>query len=844
MVNKPRLILFGAIIILESVFLTFILDVFALNTKLKCLYIFGYFCIMGALLYWLRSRFIPKGNKRTRLIAGILAAVLLAGFQGFFLPVQQESLITLSAVGENGERPQKEVWLSAIEMDGKRVPLADVAVENNAQWTFISQYGSYAFYPAEGVHENWLTLRVLAKEVKLQLECNGWSGEVEIQDSAGGISRLNLTSDEAATVLHEVHVARAYAIWQRILLNMGALVVLYFILEALIAKVYKVDQGGKDNQPLNRIMVWSACFISYGLLFFTHEKISPDAGTLFVLLGLTCTGAEILFRRCVFRIEKSDVYLLLCAVYASFASWGQRFFMDGNTRTQVSIEGILYLLLGVVWFFPVLNSLLFGMEYLAKACSVRKERNLTLEHGSRSFAYLKLFGVLMAVQLVLFAGFYPGFFSSDAMDQLNQAYGNAALNDWHPVFHTLCMRAIITVIDNPAVITLVQMAALAGIVSAILMLGDARGISLKLLCVIGVVFLLLPNQVVSSTDVQKDFPFTLFLAGGGYLLYLLMKESGIVRKKWFILCLTLDLFGILVFRHNGLIPFVFVAAFCIAYTGRHLRIIGKGLIYAVVTSIAAFGILKGPVCQALSVAPNGTSIYTTMMCAVASCLNKDLPLSEEANRIMDNAMPVEDWATYYDRFRGHDPYLWGRGADAKPYDLSGIDAKKAFGAYFEALLTYPDVVIKDRLDGANIMWDVNQPEDGFTYKGNMGIHNFPYTKDYFDTEKLKLDGDRYYSGSSLQQKYMEEFNRSDSTLQFVLLWRTGAYLIFFGILLVYWYKHHMMWMLVPALPMIGNIAGLMLVLFHQSFRYVYFIQIFVLMLAFMTITYKEDTEDE
>ena len=59
--------------------------------------------------------------------------------------------------------------------------------------------------------------------------------------------------------------------------------------------------------------------------------------------------------------------------------------------------------------------------------------------------------------------------------------------------------------------------------------------------------------------------------------------------------------------------------------------------------------------------------------------------------------------------------------------INGIDAKKAFSAYFEALFTYPDVVIKDRLDGANIVWDVNQPEDGFTYKGFIGIHNFPYT---------------------------------------------------------------------------------------------------------------------
>lgn len=354
MVNKKRLAFSGILIALVSAYLTYIEYVFALNTKLKCLYIFGYFCITGTALVWLRKRFIPKGSKYSRLIAGLLALVLLIGNQGFFLPLQQECLITLSAVGENGEPPHKEIWLSAIEIDGEGVALKDIAVENDDYWILIPEYDSYVFYPSENVNENWLTLRVLAKDVALRLEQNSWSGEVEIQDSTGAISRLNLTSDEATQVLYEIHTARVYTVWQRILLNTGAAILLYFVLEALIALVQINDKNRTNNKALIRGLIWCIGLISYGLLFFTNEKISPDLGTLFVLIGLTCAGAAVFSRRCAFRVEKTDVYLLFCAVYASFVSFGQRFFLDGNTRIHGSIEGTFYLLIGVIWFFPVL----------------------------------------------------------------------------------------------------------------------------------------------------------------------------------------------------------------------------------------------------------------------------------------------------------------------------------------------------------------------------------------------------------------------------------------------------------------------------------------------------------
>lgn len=72
----------------------------------------------------------------------------------------------------------------------------------------------------------------------------------------------------------------------------------------------------------------------------------------------------------------------------------------------------------------------------------------------------------------------------------------------------------------------------------------------------------------------------------------------------------------------------------------------------------------------------------------------------------------------------------------------------------------------------------------------------------------------------------------------MLLWRTGAYLIAFLALLLFWNKNRMGRLWWAAVPMLGNIAASALVLYHQSFRYVYFVQVSVLALLYITAAVK------
>ena len=212
---------------------------------------------------------------------------------------------------------------------------------------------------------------------------------------------------------------------------------------------------------------------------------------------------------------------------------------------------------------------------------------------------------------------------------------------------------------------------------------------------------------------------------------------------------------------------------------------------------------------------------------------------------MEKALPLEDWGEYYSRFVGHDPYYWGRPAGSAPYKISDITARDAFTVYLEALRKYPDVVIKDRLDGMDILWDVVQPPDSFNARSFSFVSPFPENMLPLDTSRLdRLDDGSYIKTAVPAKAYYSAANTPINSAADMLLWRTGAYLIAFWVLLLFWSKNRMVRLWWAALPMLANAAGSMLVLYHQSFRYVYFVQVSVLALLYITAVTKPHWNDE
>ena len=627
-----------------------------------------------------------------------------------------------------------------------------------------------------------------------------------------------------------------YALWEKLLYTLGAwCVVFYFAQLALLFLARPMEKRGWTERQKALAFLLMGNFV---FLFFTSDRIQPTHLTQGFLLLLTVASVWCFNRKsgCMekYRTKGSRAAIGVIAVYASLASFAQRFFLNGNTRMHFSLPGLFYVLSGILWFIPVVWLMLFALEWLSA-----RPRTLP-KPGSRKKALCVLLIALLLCQVFVLWVEWPGGLPADSVDQLHQALGDYGMSDSHPFLHTLLERAILTVIPHPGAITAVQLLLFSLVLCAFLMMGYDRGMPVPLLVFLGCFFELMPNQVLSWTNVLKDFPFTFALLWGTYLLLQLVLDTPRSRKWPFYACLALDIFLVSLLRHNGAAPAAAMIVLCIVLTVRRYEQVKLRALAAAVLAAVSFGVFKGPVMTALNVAPTVLSPYTTLFCAVGSCVNKDLPLSEEADAILEKALPLEDWRDYYARYYGHDYYYYQRPAGSVPYTPTEVTTPEILRVYGEALCKYPDVILKDRIDGCDVLWDVVQPEDGYTAKSFCFIYSFDELGQYVNIEDYRDDSGNLlpYKQSFFTKAYLRLTGTPRNSVLDILLWRTGAYLIAFWVLLLFWRKNGMRRFCIAAVPLIGNLIISVLYVYHQSFRYVYFVQVCVLALLFAAVVCK------
>lgn len=587
-----------------------------------------------------------------------------------------------------------------------------------------------------------------------------------------------------------------------------------------------------------------ACAAAYELLtavvFFGHPAIRPALSTfVFLLVG----AAAAPFLLCGQGSREVKPYmqsvggkaaLALLSGYLSFASFGYRLFLAGDF-VCVSLRNVLWLLLGALWSWPIVLTLLLALEIVG-------ERVLSLSPEGRSDAART--GVLagaacFAGLMVGFAGFYPGCFPQDPIEQMVQGL-TGQYTTWHPILHTLLLKICFTLGGGRAsAAVFAQLLALAVLAGRVAVIPARMGVKRRWIVAGALIFALLPNQIYANMSPLKDFPFTYAMVWASVQLFELAMEPVCCRRVSWMCQTALSLFLTCTLRHNGAMPFLFCAAALAVFTVWKWRKVRARLLGCVLTAAVLIGAVNGPLMSMLRVQEKGMSPYLTMFCAVGSCVNKGGEFSEETTEMLESVMPLEDWAAYYNRFKGHDDYVWEHEGGM---DLSAFGAHDAFDIYLEALAKYPAIVIKDRLDGMNILWDITQPDESFNAKGfdiiyavkNLGLGRDDVGE--YEPYRVQTPIARVYR--TLSYGKLPGENEWDE-LPDMLLWRSGAWLFFFFVLLLYWWKNRLGALLLPAMPLVGNLAAMALVLYHQSFRYVYFVQLLTIALLLMTLAMRQ-----
>lgn len=232
------------LIIAVAIYLTYLINCITLNSAIKIVFVFFYFMIAAAVLVHLKNKYlnIRKHKMQSRAVCGSLAVLLLAVFQMTFVPQNLKQVFTIQSAGRNSASEGGEIWLTGITADSGVVNLARLQTLKNSGWIYDFKNSAFVLYPGKDNMGGAITFEVAGKDIRIRLEHNSWSGIAQITDAAGKTSHKDLyTSQKNAMPCYlEYQVEnRPIRVDKRILLNFGAFLVLWWLLETGYALLRK-----------------------------------------------------------------------------------------------------------------------------------------------------------------------------------------------------------------------------------------------------------------------------------------------------------------------------------------------------------------------------------------------------------------------------------------------------------------------------------------------------------------------------------------------------------------------------------------------------------------------------
>lgn len=389
------------------------------------------------------------------------------------------------------------------------------------------------------------------------------------------------------------------------------------------------------------------------------------------------------------KIKRPEKYQLLVLLPFAF---GYAFFIvlgDWQRSAPYSnVQNMLRLMLWTVISYGVLLALGFLLENgaaLVVACLPADVRTAVFgaffgkcflwekRRAGRWRVWLLFFLLCLLCYLPYYLVYFPTWFNNDAVWQMEQALGLAARSNHHPYFHTLIIKAFLTVgyglfgsyTGAVALYTFFQMALTAAVFGFFLYLLYRRGTGTLWLGLAVFFYALLPVNGMYSICMGKDAWFT-----AAFLLFLYAVKScadetessnGVDgqekpdRRRWLLFFVA----GLLVclLRSNGIFVFLGTAFFLILSQLLSRRGVTFGSRRNMYVSVAAVLVLyllwQGPMLNALHVEPPDTIEGLTMptqhlLCAYA----KGGSLTPEEVEMLEAVAPLAQIDEYYN------PYLF------------------------------------------------------------------------------------------------------------------------------------------------------------------------------------------
>lgn len=318
-----------------------------------------------------------------------------------------------------------------------------------------------------------------------------------------------------------------------------------------------------------------------------------------------------------------------------------------------------------------------------------------------------LAGLSLLPMLVWWLGWYPGFASSDTMDQWRQGLTGEYFNH-HPPVHTIYLEILSLGNTRPGLVTLFQICALAGLLvyaaKRLIEAGVPSWLAIGVAWLVGAA----PAVVTTTLTLWKDVVFGLCLLWAWIELIHLSKDAG-WERTWPTVRLGLALAGVWAFRGNGpitvLLLFLLLAWVHRSRLRRMVRLVA-------VTALTAI-LLTTVLASAIGATGDGIDPSQVFLPDIAASLNSEPDtFSPEDIELLTDLAPLQIWTTRYTCYDST-PLLFDPSFDHEPL-------RSNRGAYRSLVVAValrdPDSVLEHRACVANFLYSPAQPDDAYFHR--------------------------------------------------------------------------------------------------------------------------------
>ncbi|THU33525.1 hypothetical protein FAM09_25595 [Niastella caeni] len=748
------------------------------------------------LLYAVRKAENKLLNKRVLLLSLGIAGLLTISFSKKIIPgAEPHQLVSIkvTALGEKNDSAQSsEVWITKInngarDLDLESIPLSGGwEIKNNSIASYSQQPGTLEISVRE------------AEQLHIDFTRHSWSGKVKIED---GVKTSIVDLYHANTTEYYTYNSESGVISNPLTNDQKAVVaVISFLVLSICWYLFLLFACSKNGYFLLTIPL---CL----LIFFLPNALPLNGKDKLLLLALSIcsyylmkTPRAIDYLNSYTKTEKVIIFVI--TIYAGFAFIGYRLFLSEFPVSHI-ISKTTYFLLYCFWLLFIAFTFLYLTELCKRKATELSNVKKTLTHRSSFKIYITFLGIILACWLIYFIAFFPAVMSSDSLGQWEQATGMSKYNDWHPVFHTLFNKFFITIYKSPATIAFAQILFMAMVASGFFLFLYQKGVPLKWLLWSALLFALIPANGIMSVTLWKDVPFTAAMLWLTLVLAKIATDNSYFDRKTAYAELIPALVATALFRHNGLIVYILVVAVLLVYFFRTKK---ASIIVCIAVSVGLIGFYKVYISDPARVEPNPSAIkLMAPVHGIAAVRYYNGELAKETVQAMDRIIPDSIWLSHY-RPCSADEYLF---QTKRPFvqNLSALSTSKALLLYGNTLVHNPYLVIRDRLAGTDVLWDVYH-------------HEYAYNARY-NTELESNNSGLSAKDNKLKQalKSFLEFTVSNAD---ILIWRSGFYNILLLLLLVCFLKQRKKYFLI-FIPLIGCNLSLAISMTFQAFRYVYYI---------------------